>query len=329
MVGKSVAWLRYCGEESMRITHLILHAGLVLAAVFGAAGNCQGDEGLAVRKESDQLVVTDRGLPVATYVFRDAQIRRPFFAHVHAPGERQVTRRHPPREGEDATDHAAMHPGVWLAFGDLGGSDFWRNVGTVEFVEFAQPPAGEQGVIQWAARFRYRAGEQTLCEELARHTIRKLDGGYLLTFDCTLRGERPFAFGDQEEMGLGVRVATPLTVKAGGEIVDSAGRKNEREVWGKVARWVRYSRSIDEVQTGLVILPHPDNFRPSWLHARDYGVLVANPFGQQAFTRGAKSRVEVKPGESLRLRFGIVTFAIPRGETVDAESLVKRYIDLP
>jgi hypothetical protein len=313
----------------MRIARMILCSGLVLTGAFCAAGNCQGDEGLAVQNEKDQLVVTDRGLPVATYVFRDDQIRRPYFAHVHAPGERQVTRRHPPQEGEDATDHAAMHPGVWLAFGDLGGSDFWRNVGTVEFVEFVELPVVEQGIVEWTARFRYRAAEAVICEELARHTLRKLDGGYLLTFDSTLRGERPFAFGDQEEMGLGVRVATPLTVKAGGEIIDSEARKNEREVWGKVARWASYSRVVDGVHAGLVVVPHPDNFRPSWLHARDYGVLVANPFGQQAFTRREKSRVEVKPGESLRLRFGIVAFATPPGKTFAADSLAKQYVELP
>jgi hypothetical protein len=313
----------------MRIARLILCAGLVLAGAYCAAGNCQGDEGLAVQKEMDQLVVTDRGLPVATYVFRDAEIRRPYFARVHAPGEKQVTRRHPPQEGEDATDHTTMHPGVWLAFGDLGGSDFWRNVGIVEFAEFVEPPVVEQDIVQWTARFRYRAAEAVFCEEVARHTIRKVDSGYLLTFDSTLRGQRPFVLGDQEEMGLGVRVATPLTVKAGGEIVDSEGRKNEREVWGKVARWVSYSRAIEDVQTGLVLVPHPDNFRPSWLHARDYGVLVANPFGQQAFTRGEKSRVEVKPGESFRLRFGVVAFSTPPGKTFDADSLAKRYVELP
>jgi hypothetical protein len=313
----------------MRMALWIVYAGLMLAGALCPAANCQGDEGLAVQKEKDQLVVTDGGVPVATYVFRDAEIRRPFFAHVHAPGGTQVTRRHPPREGEDATDHAAMHPGIWLAFGDLGGSDFWRNVGAVEFVEFTDGPRAQQDIVQWTARFRYRAGETVVCEELARHSIRKLKDSYLLTFDSTLRSERPFVLGDQEEMGLGVRVATPLTVKSGGQIVDSEGRKNEREVWGQTARWASYSRTKEGVHTGIILVPHPENFRPSWLHARDYGVLVANPFGRQAFTRGEKSRVEVKPGETLRLRFGIAAMAAPGKEGLDADSLARLYTQLP
>jgi len=50
----------------------------------------------------------------------------------------------------------------------------------------------------------------------------------------------------------------------------------------------------------------PANFRPSWWHNRDYGLMVANPFGREAMKQGAKSAVTVKRGESLRLRFGAV-----------------------
>jgi hypothetical protein len=50
----------------------------------------------------------------------------------------------------------------------------------------------------------------------------------------------------------------------------------------------------------------PPNFRPAWWHNRDYGLMVANPFGQEAMKQGAKSRVRVQRGESFRLRFGAV-----------------------
>ena len=67
------------------------------------------------------------GEPAATYVYRDETITRPYFAHVHAPGGMPLTRNHPPIAGTDPTDHAALHPGLWLAFGDLSGADDWRN----------------------------------------------------------------------------------------------------------------------------------------------------------------------------------------------------------
>jgi hypothetical protein len=61
-------------------------------------------------------------------------------------------------------------------------------------------------------------------------------------------------------------------------------------------------------------MPHPDNFRPSWYHARDYGLLVANAFGRRAMKAGKESRVELEKGKPFRLRYGIfVHGALPRG----------------
>jgi hypothetical protein len=113
-------------------------------------------------------------------------------------------------------------------------------------------------------------------------------------------------------MGLGVRVATPLTVKRGGQILNSDGRKNERQVWGKQADWCDYGGVIDGEPAGVTLMPDPKNFRRCWFHARDYGVLVANPFGRNAFTRGEKSKVVVRKGETFRLRFGVLVHS---GET--------------
>ena len=58
---------------------------------------------------------------------------------------------------------------------------------------------------------------------------------------------------------------------------------------------------------------HPANFRPSWFHARDYGLLLANPFGRKAFGKGDASKVVVKRGGTLRLRYGVLLHARPEG----------------
>ena len=131
-------------------------------------------------------------------------------------------------------------------------------------------------------------------------------GGYLIDWASEFTGPEDFAFGDQEEMGLGVRVATPLTVKNGGQILNSDGSKNEKQVWGKQADWCDYGGEIDGQPVGVTLMPDPKNFRRSWFHARDYGVLVANPFGRNAFTKGEKSKVVVRKGETFRLRFGVL-----------------------
>jgi hypothetical protein len=114
-------------------------------------------------------------------------------------------------------------------------------------------------------------------------------------WDSEFTGVREFAFGDQEEMGLGIRVATPLRVEAGdgslppgnGTMTDSEGRKNGAEIGGNSADWCDYSGSLNGQRVGMTIFCHPKNFRPSWFHARDYGFLAANAFGRAAFRKCA------------------------------------------
>jgi hypothetical protein len=254
------------------------------------------------------------------YVFGDERILRPYFAHVHAPSGVQVTRQHPPRPGSDATDHDTMHPGIWFALGELSGADFWRNKGRVELIEFVERPRVDQGILRFAARFRYAIDDRVVAREVTRHSLRRTGDGWLLTFDSELSGDRPLVFGDQEEMGLGIRLATPLAVKGGsGTITNSEAQRDEKGVWGKTADWCDYSGKADGQRAGILLITHPDNFRPSWMHARDYGLVVANPFGRRAFTGGEPSRVEVKPRESLRLRFAVYAYATKDAKFAPAE----------
>lgn len=249
---------------------------------------------------------------LATYYFADSKTLRPYLAHVRAPGGTQVTRNHPPVAGVDATDHDTMHPGIWLAFGDLGGADFWRNKGRVEHAKFVEEPraAGDHG--EFTVKNRYLDGDRLVCEELCRIVVDVRPAETLLVWDSTFSAPQEFYFGDQEEMGLGVRVATPLTVKNGGTLTNSAGAQGEKQVWGQQADWCDYAGTIDGKPVGVMIVPDAGNFGRSWYHARDYGFVAANPFGRKAFTKGEASRVVVPPGESLRLRYAVVLHA---GET--------------
>ena len=258
-------------------------------------------------EKDGRLDIRIDGRPFATYVWADRSLLRPYFAHVRAPDGTQATRNHPPAEGKDPADHAAMHPGLWLAFGDVGGADFWRNKGTVRHVEFIEKPkVAEDGSGSFVARNLYLSGDKRVCEEVCRIGISVRPGGYLIDWDSAFTGPADFSFGDQEEMGLGVRVATPLAVKNGGQIRSSDGSQGEKQVWGKPADWCDYGGVVGGRPVGIALMPHPDNFRRCWFHARDYGLLVANPFGRNAFTKGEKSDLVVRKGETFRLRFGVL-----------------------
>jgi hypothetical protein len=270
-------------------------------------------------QEADRLIITHAGRPVADYVFQDAEILRPHFQNLHAPSGVQVTRHHPPAAGEPA-DHATMHPGVWLAFGDINGQDFWRNKARIEHTAFSTPPTLKDGKLVFATQNRLVAADgSTLATQLSRFTLaRSGDSAFLLTWCAEIRGEgRELVFGDQEEMGLGVRVASTLTEKSGGLVVNSDGRKGAKTAWGKRADWAAYSREIDGRLRGAAIFPARTNPHPTWWHSRDYGVIVANGFGQRVLPAAAAGKLVIPAGEALTLRYGILLFDTPTAAPID------------
>jgi hypothetical protein len=289
-----------------------------------------------------RVTVAIDGLPIAVYCFKDDQTTRPYFAHVRAANGVQVTRHHPPIEGQDLADHGTFHPGIWMSFGDISGSDYWRIMAPVRHAEFVEKPKGGAGKGSFAVRNKYldqKDPSKVVCEEVARYEFLDRPEGYLILWDSTFTSDDEFTFGDQEEMGLGFRVATPLRVEkksdkepdvppGNGRILDSKGRENGDQVWGNSADWCDYSGTLAGQRVGITLFCHPDNFRPSWFHARDYGLLEANPFGRQAFGKGEKSSILVKPGEKMRLRYGLLIHSGPQGSKVDYAAAYKDYVAL-
>jgi len=82
-----------------------------------------------------------------------------------------------------------------------------------------------------------------------------------------------------------------------------------KDVWGKRAKWIEYAGQIEGKKVGVVIYDHPDNPRhPTWWHAREYGLVAANPFGQSAFEGNRKETGDmvIAKDESIRMRYRVV-----------------------
>jgi hypothetical protein len=312
-----------------RSTRSLRTAGL--AALILATVPVRADERSEVTfvRAADQLQIKLGGQPVATYVFRDDTVLRPYFTHLYASGAIPVTRSFPPVEGTDPTDHATMHPGLWLAFGDINGVDFWRNKGRVEHERFVEPPTGGPSRGSFVVRNRYvaRPGEEPVCFETSRVTILARPTTILLVIDSELASEaHELAFGAQEEMGLGVRVATPLAVKQGGHLVNSDGLAGERQAWGKHADWCDAAGIVDGQRAGVTLMPDPVGFGSGWFHVRDYGLMVANPIERSAHKKGEPAKLLVARGKSLRLRFGVLLHAEPTGVGLDLKSAYQDFL---
>ncbi len=245
---------------------------------------------------------------VASYHREDAKILRPFFSSLRTPRGSQVTRNHPPIEGADATDHDTMHPGVWMAFGDISGQDFWRNKATMKFERTVLAPEIQEGALTFADSFvLLNTNGEVMGRQESKCEFIPLSGAWRLRWTATYFPQTSeLVFGDQEEMGLGVRVATTMTEKNGGRILSSTGTTGAKATWGKSAAWCSYSGLVDGKPAGIVIVPSPNNFRASWWHNRDYGLMVANPFGQATLTGGAPGKHVVKKEAPLVLSFDVI-----------------------
>jgi len=291
----------------------LVGAGLLSAAEF------------SVQRAADQITVTRDGRPVGEYVFRDAKISRPYWTRLHAPGGTLVSRRHPPVPGEDAVDHDTMHPGLWLAFGDLNGVDFWRNKGRIEHVRFVNDSVAGADGVSFAVEDRYLAPTGSeVCRGVsefrvvAGESLEPAVPGTVILMQFSLRSERePLTFGPQHEMGLGIRVATPLVVKNGsGTISASHGGRNEAGTWGRVGTWWDYSGTVDGKRAGILLAAAQDNSRAVWAHARDYGFLALNPTAppRRPVDGEPSEPFTVAKGDALRLKFAVLLHAQPAAD---------------
>jgi hypothetical protein len=254
---------------------------------------------------NDRLRISLDDKPIVDFVFRDEKILRPYFANARLVSGVQVTRNHPPIDGQDAVDHDTMHPGLWLGLGDLSGQDFWRNKAAIEHVRFIQPPAVSEGRLTFASECLLKTDTgKPLCLLTNEISLTARPNGWMLTWTATFRADQgPIVFGDQEEMGFGARVATGFTEKNGGLIRSSSGKQTAKETWGQPATWCDYSGNGPEAG-GIMLMASNRNFRESWWHNRDYGVFVANPFGREAMKQGPKSSLTIEKGNALQITFG-------------------------
>lgn len=280
-----------------------------------------------VEQRADRLIITHDSKPVAHFVFADTNILRPYFAHVHTPDGIQVTRNHPPIASVDPVDHPTMHPGIWLAFGNLSGQDFWRNKATIRHEKFTALPKAAKSPLSFATESTLISTNGDALAKLgSTFTLTSFPAGYLLSWKAAFTPLADnFTFGDQEEMGFGIRVATPISEKNGGIVRNSGDLIGAKNAWGKTAAWCDYSGVLSNRLIGITVVTDPKNFRPSWFHSRDYGLIVANPFGQKAFTKGEPSSVPVKRGETFTLHFAAFIHSSPTNEPPDLNSVYKNF----
>ena len=268
------------------------------------------------RNNADKLTINLGKQPIATYLIDDPILTRRGLINIKSPSGIPITRPFPAPKNED---HSNMHPGIWLSYGWIDGNDYWRLKSKVKFENFLQEPTSNKKNALFSVRNRYlnEDSTETVCIEDSTYNFSLHPKGVLLEISATyFNDEREFAFGDQEESGLALRMAKSLTVEFGkGRILNNTGDLNGKGTWGKPFKWIDYSGIHDEKRIGLLLIPSNKNKMESWAHSRDYGVLVANPFPKQPQERREPYvKTLIKKGEKLKMQYRVLIHENQKGQ---------------
>ena len=112
------------------------------------------------------------------------------------------------------------------------------------------------------------------------------------------------------------RMASDLSVKNGGTLVNAEGASGEKDTFGKNSPWMDYSGKRGDFTEGMAILQHPANpWYPSPWFTRDYGFFSPTPMYWPA--NGTENML--KKGEKLFLRYLVVVHGGDAAEAKIAE----------
>ncbi len=237
---------------------------------------------------------------------------KPILYPLKGPGEFEVTRNYPMKPGVpgEANDHE-HHKSLWFAHGDVNGLDFWSEKARIatDDVSLLNDELGTwPGIV---ASSRWLDGDKSILNEQA--TLRFADRADVrfVDFDFVLTAAVDVRFGDTKEGTFAIRTHPALQLKREddslpvGHAENSAGQ-TDGTIWGQPAEWVSYFGQIDGVDLGIAIFDHPQNLRhPTTWHARDYGLVAANPFGLHDFLKQPEGsgNFDLPQGNQLRLRY--------------------------
>lgn len=282
-------------EVNLRSIFCLL-ATLFALVTVGAVCAVAEPEGFAkdfTYKQTDGAVdVMKAKQVVARYVYKDTP--KPYVYPLLSPAGLAVTRNYPMKTvAGEPTDHP-HHRSMWLGFGDVNGVDFWGETPksgkmVQKTIAFDPISVGPYWSIHTTNDWIMPDGRKLASDERKVAFYSCKYGMFVVTTVKLIASVCDLKFGDSKEGFFGVRLAPSLTLKDGkGHILNSEG-DTDAKAWGKRARWIDYTGEVNGKVVGVAMFDSTGNYGyPTYWHARDYGLLAANPFGGKAFTGDEK-----------------------------------------
>ena len=285
-------------HSAFSLALIALFLGLAMASIsLGATPNRVSLEEMdgKIRVLIDEQLFTE---------YRYKGYAKPILYPVFGPQQLPMTRSYPLRTdiAEEAKDHP-HHKSMWFTHGSVNGINFWEEIkdsgkivhDQLLLVEENTHEATIRATNTWLdGQGKEVCRDQTTLVFTASSRYRTID--WLTELSAN---SREIVFGDTKEGTMGIRMHPNLrldnTAQKGGSIPNGQAENSVgvrgRDVWGKRAEWIDYWGTIQGQVIGIAIFDHPRNPRhPTWWHARDYGLVAANPFGIHDFEGNQRER---------------------------------------
>lgn len=311
----------------MRATLPALFLGLCLGPLSASNVSIQHDS--SAGKVSIQL----DGALFTEFLYKDQP--RPVLFPVIGPGQVPMTRQFPLRDAapHEEKDHI-HHRSLWYAHGDVNGIDFWAEgpaKGRIQTTAITSTGTRDGEAFFTAEnQWLHPEGRPLLSDTTQVRAGSLPDGSRYIDFSITLRATHgQVTFGDTKEGTMAIRTRPEFQLNpdknpaAAGHALNSQGTSG-KAIWGQPARWVAYWAPVAGHTLAVAILDHPQNPRhPTTWHARDYGLIAANPFGLHDFSGGKEpagaGAITLQPDQHLSFRYRFLFLpAQPTAESLDS-----------
>jgi len=277
-------------------------------------------------KKEDRIVVSLDEELFTQYRFEG--FRKPVLHPLSGPGGIRMNRAFPFEKNVpgEADDHP-HHQSLWFGHGDVNGVDFWtERKGSGKIVHKELVSVKGDTVV---AKNDWLSGDgKVVCSDTRTLSFGGDKDVRWIDYQVTVHSSSgELTFGDTKEGTMALRTHPNLRLKndpkrgvttAGGQVLSSTGKRGPG-LWGKPAKWLDYWGKIDGRVVGIAVFDHPSNLRhPTTWHARDYGLIAANPFGYHDFLGKPEGEGDfvLKGGASLTFRY---RFVFHKGDPMEAD----------
>jgi hypothetical protein len=213
----------------------------------------------------------------------------------------------------------------------VNGVNYWhnqnKNAGSVEHLKLIESKSGDdRALIKTLNAWKDSEGK-IIGADTRTLTFSGDEAAHILDLEINIHAtNQDLVFEEFKDGFVGIRTHPDLRLnpspKHGVKKVYGNSRNSEgivgKNIWGKRADWVHYYGTIEGKVAGIAFFSHPSNItkkeNKSWWHARDYGLISANPFAPERI--GGDGEHKIEKGQSLTLRY---RFIFHNGPAKDAK----------